>query len=250
MADVCSAVSLDALSALGFSAGSLTPLEAIEARHAVRSYTDEPLDAGAVEVLQAAIAAVNEAANLNIQLVLDEPRAFSGLKARFVNFTGARNYLALIGPECKDLEGILGYYGEKLVLLAQSLGLNSCWVGGTYKVVNRAYNVDLGQKLAAVVALGYGTTPGVPHSSKAPQAVAPGYDDAPAWFQRGVDATLLAPTALNQQKFSFVLAGEDATGVPLVRAATKRGPFASMDLGIAQCHFEIGAGDAPFAWAD
>ena len=63
------------------------------------------------------------------------------------------NYLALVGPECKELDGILGYYGEQLMLLAQSLGLNSCWVGGTYKVVNRAYNVDLGQKLAAVIAL-------------------------------------------------------------------------------------------------
>lgn len=249
MADVCSAVSLDTLSALEFSAGSLTPLEAIEARHAVRSYTDEPLGADVAEVLQAAIAAVNEAANLNIQLVLDEPRAFSGLKARFVNFSGARNYLALIGPECKDLEGILGYYGEKLVLLAQSLGLNSCWVGGTYKVVNRAYNVDLGQKLVAVVALGYGATQGVPHRSKAPQEVAPGYDGAPEWFKRGVDAALLAPTALNQQKFSFSLDGEE-NDVPVVRASTKRGAFTQMDLGIAQCHFEIGAGNVLYRWSE
>ena len=184
---------------LPFSAGQLTPMQAIEARHAVRSYTDEPLAPEAVEVLQKAIALVNEEANLNIQLVLDEPRAFTGFKARLVNFTNVRNYLALVGPECKELDGIVGYYGEQLVLLAQSLGLNSCWVGGTYKVVNRAYNVDLGQKLAAVVALGYGATQGVPHRSKAPQEVAPGYDGAPEWFKRGVDAALLAPTALNQQ---------------------------------------------------
>lgn len=150
----------DPCALLPFSAGQLTPMQAIEARHAVRSYTDEPLAPEAVEVLQKAIALVNEEANLNIQLVLDEPRAFTGFKARLVNFTNVRNYLALVGPECKELDGIVGYYGEQLVLLAQSLGLNSCWVGGTYKVVNRAYNVDLGQKLAAVVALGYGATQG------------------------------------------------------------------------------------------
>lgn len=230
-------------------AGQLTPIEAIEARHSVRSYTDDPLGADVVEPLRAAIAAVNEEANLNIQLALDEPRAFSGFKAKLVNFKGAQNYLALIGPECRELDGILGYYGEKLVLLAQSLGLNSCWVGGTYKVVNRAYNVDLGQKLSAVVALGYGTTAGVPHKSKAPQDVCPGYDSAPDWFQRGVDAALLAPTALNQQKFSFALAGEQ-DGLPVVRAATKRGAFTQMDLGIAQCHFEIGAGSTPFIWTE
>ena len=234
---------------LGFPAGQLTPMEAIAARHSVRSYTDEPLAADVVETLREAIAVVNEEANLHIQLALNEPRAFAGFKARLVNFTGVRNYLALVGPECKELDGILGYYGERLVLLAQSLGLNSCWVGGTYKVVNRAYNVDLGQKLAAVVALGYGTTAGVPHKSKAPQDVCPDYDSAPDWFQRGVDAALLAPTALNQQKFSFALTGE-RDGLPVVRAATKRGAFTQMDLGIAQCHFEIGAGSTPFIWTE
>lgn len=239
----------DPCALLPFSAGQLTPMQAIEARHAVRSYTDEPLAPEAVEVLQKAIALVNEEANLNIQLVLDEPRAFAGFKARLVSFTNVRNYLALVGPECRELDGIVGYYGEQLVLLAQSLGLNSCWVGGTYKVVNRAYNVDLGQKLTALVALGYGTAPGVPHRSKAPQEVAPGYDEAPGWFRRGVDAALLAPTALNQQKFSFALDGEEVD-VPVVRASTKRGAFTQMDLGIAQCHFEIGAGDALYRWAE
>ena len=213
----------DPCALLPFSAGQLTPMQAIEGRHAVRSYTDEPLASEAVEVLQKAIALVNEEANLNIQLVLDEPRAFTGFKARLVNFTNVGNYLAL--------------------------GLNSCWVGGTYKVVNRAYNVDLGQKLAAVVALGYGASQGVPHRSKAPQEVAPGYDGAPEWFKRGVDAALLAPTALNQQKFSFSLDGEE-NDVPVVRASTKRGAFTQMDLGIAQCHFEIGAGNVLYRWAE
>ena len=92
-----------------------------------------------------------------------------------------------------------------------------------------------------MVALGYGTTQGVPHRSKARQEVAPGYDGAPEWFKRGVDAALLAPTALNQQKFSFSLDGEE-NDVPVVRASTKRGAFTQMDLGIAQCHFEIAPG--------
>ena len=235
---------------LGFWEGNLTPMEAIEGRHAVRSYTDEPIAGEAEAALRRAIAIVNDETNLSIQLVLDEPRAFSGFKACLVNFTGARNYLALVGPECKELGGIVGYYGEKLVLLAQSLGLNSCWVGGTYKMVNRSYNVDLGQKLTAVIALGYGTTAGVPHKSKTPDQVCPSYNDAPVWFQRGVDAALLAPTALNRQPFSFSLSGTDDEGTPLVSAHVKRGAFTQMDLGIAQCHFEIGAGAAPFAWAD
>ena len=99
---------LDSCALLPFSAGQLTPMQAIEARHAVRSYIDEPLAPEAVEVLREAIARVNEEANLNIQLVLDEPRAFTGFKARLVNFTNVRNYLALVGPECKELDGNSG----------------------------------------------------------------------------------------------------------------------------------------------
>lgn len=234
---------------LGFWEGALTPAEAIEARHAVRRYSDEPLDAPIVEALGHAIGVVNEEAGLSIQLALDEPRAFAGFKGRMAGFSGVRNYLVLVGPEWKWLDRVLGYYGEKLVLFAQSLGLNSCWVGSTYKMVPHAYGVDLGQKLSAVIALGYGLDAGMPHDSKPPQDASPDYDSAPSWFQRGVEAALLAPTALNQQRFSFSLAGEE-DGMVLVRAVTKHGRFAKMDLGIAQCHFEIGAGNAPFVWSE
>ncbi len=227
----------------------LTPLEAIQQRHSVRQYDERPLEEDMVSTLQAALEAVNEEGELNIQLILDEPKAFTSLKSRMVGFSGVRNYLALVGPEYKNLDLLLGYHGEKLVLLAQALGLNSCWVGGTYKLVNRGPAVDMGQKLSAVVALGYGETAGKPHSSKTPEAICPEYPTMPLWFQQGVDAALLAPTALNQQKFSFCLRGTTDDGVPLVQAKTKRGAFTQMDLGIAMCHFEIGAGTQPFQWA-
>lgn len=167
-----------------------------------------------------------------------------------MNFINVRNYLALVGSECRELDGIVGYYGEQLVLLAQSLGLNSCWVGGTYKVVNRAYNVDLGQKLAAVVALRiWGLCRGCRTGRRRPRRWPRATTGRPEWFKRGVDAALLAPTALNQQKFSFSLDGEE-NDVPVVRASTKRGAFTQMDLGIAQCHFEIGAGCALYRWVE
>ena len=54
---------------------------------------------------------------------------------------------------------------------------------------------------------------------------------------------------LNQQKFSFSLDGEE-NDVPVVRASTKRGAFTQMDLGIAQCHFEIGAGNVLYRWSE
>jgi len=234
-------------------ASSVTPAcsleEALRERHSVRSFTDEPLSEPVVEILQAALAQINEETGLAFQLALDEPAALSGFKAKLVKFSGARNYIAAVQPEGKEADEYTGYYGEQLVLLAQQLGLNSCWIGGTYKVVNGVYSITLGQKLALIIALGHGTTQGTPHSSVAPSVISSDYDHAPLWFRQGVDAALLAPTALNQQKFRFALAGNADDGTPLVRASTKRGAFTRVDLGIAKLHFEIGAGDAAFYWA-
>lgn len=227
----------------------MTLEEVASLRHSVRSFTDEPLSEEVVAALQEKIAEVNEEALLDIQLVQDEPKAFTGFKARFGRFSGARNYLVLVGPECKELDEVCGYFGEKLVLLAQQLGLNSCWVGGTYRMVAHQFRVDMGCKLAAIIALGYGETQGEPHRSKVPEQVAAEYATAPSWFKRGVETALLAPTALNQQKFAFQLAGQREDGTPLVKATTKRGAFAKMGLGIAKLHFEIGAGDTAFDWA-
>ena len=75
-------------------------------------------------------------------------------------------------------------------------------------------------------------------------------DTTPSWFRKGVEAALLAPTAVNQQKFSFEYLGIENSR-HLVRA--KKGfslvGYALMDLGIAKYHFEIGAGKENFDWA-
>lgn len=223
--------------------------EAIEHRHSVRQYTDEPLSDETIARFQSAIDEINEDCWTDIQLVQNEPRAFESFLAKYGKFSGVRNYFALVGPECKELREILGHEAEKLVLYAQALGLNTCWVGGTFKVVNRAYRVEMGNKLEAVIAVGHGVNDGKSSKSVAPEKIAKQYETAPDWFKEGVDYALLAPTALNQQKFRFDLAGEDVEGNSLVKAHSKRGPFSKMDLGIAKLHFEIGAGANSFEWA-
>lgn len=112
----------------------------------------------------------------------------------------------------------------------------------TYKKVKTAYTVGKGEKLCCVLALGYGETQGVPHKSKSAEEVSAA-EDPPAWFAEGVRAALLAPTAMNQQKFRFALRGDT------VEAATGKGFYAKIDLGIAKLHFELGAGKENFRWA-
>ena len=106
----------------------MTLLEAIEARHSVRKYKDEPIPEEALTSLRDRIREINEDAGLHIQLVTSEPKAFSGPMA-YGSFTGVKNYLVMAGKKGEDLYEKIGYYGEQLVLLAQTLGLNSCWAG-------------------------------------------------------------------------------------------------------------------------
>lgn len=225
-------------------------LEAISARHSVRKYTDKGIPSDVISTLQGEIGKCNKAGNLNIQLVLNEPKAFTGLMS-YGKFSGVKNYLVMIGKKSEDLDERIGYYGERIVLLAQSLGLNSCWVGLTYRKVHGAFHVESGERLACVVALGYGASSGVSHKIKSIQQVSNADDSTPSWFAEGVKAALLAPTAVNQQKFSFQYLGQENGVKPKVEA--KKGfsmvGYAQMDLGIAKLHFEIGAGKENFEWS-
>lgn len=226
----------------------MTLQEAISARHSVRKYLDKDIPADIVAVLQHRIAEYNSVGNLNIQLVLNEPKAFTGMLA-YGKFSGVKNYLVMVGKKSKDLDERIGYYGEHLVLLAQTLGLNTCWAGLSYRKVPEAYNVGTDEKLACMIALGYGETQGVSHKIKTVEQISNVSNASPAWFKGGVEAALLAPTAVNQQKFSFEYVGmkNDRHQVRAKKGSSMIG-YTQMDLGIAKCHFEIGAGKENFEW--
>ena len=226
----------------------MTLLEAITARHSVRKYLDKEIPADIIAALQDKIAECNNVGNLSIQLVQNETKAFTGMLS-YGSFSGVKNYLVMVGKKAKDLDERVGYYGEQLVLLAQTLGLNTCWVGLSYRKVPEAYNVGKDEKLVCMIALGYGETQGVPHKIKTVEQVSNASDITPSWFKKGVEAALLAPTAVNQQKFSFEYMGmsNNHHQVRAKKSVSMIG-YTQMDLGIAKYHFEIGAGKDNFEW--
>ena len=226
----------------------MTLLEAITARHSVRKYLDKEIPADIIAALQDKIAECNRVGNLSILLVQNETKAFTGMLS-YGSFSGVKNYLVMVGKKAKDLDERVGYYGEQIVLLAQTLGLNTCWVGLSYRKVPEAYNVGKDEKLVCMIALGYGETQGVPHKIKSVEDVSNASDITPSWFRKGVEAALLAPTAVNQQKFSFEYVGM-SNNRHQVRANNGLSMigYTQMDLGIAKYHFEIGAGKVNFEW--
>lgn len=218
-------------------------INAMKQRHSVRQYAKKAIDEKTISALQEEIKACNSESGLNIQLVTNEPCAFDGFMAHYGKFSGVENYIVLVGKNNPDLDEKCGYYGERLVLKAQLLGLNTCWVALTYKKIKSAFCVGNGEKLTVVIACGYGKTQGVEHKSKLPEQISNISNDSPEWFKRGVKAALLAPTAMNQQKFMLTRNGNK------VCAKAKTAFYSKLDLGIVKYHFELGAGKENFEWA-
>ena len=212
----------------------------------MRKYTDQPIETAKAATLRAELEKMNAESGLNIQLVLEEPKCFSSGMWKYGKFSGVKNYFVMAGPKGKEAEEKIGYYGEKLVLSAQTLGLNTCWVGLTYKKIPGTFTLRDGDIVHCVISLGYGTVPGVQHPIKPVEQFYESEGLPPRWFLSGMGAALLAPTAINQQKFKFIL--HDGDKVEAKTSFSMAG-YTNIDLGIVKCHFEIGAGKENFSWA-
>ena len=210
-------------------------LEIMQQRHSVRQYTDRAIEPEKRTVLDALTQEINRKAGLSVQIIYDDPKCFDSFMAHYGKFAGVRHYIALVGKKAPGLDETLGYYGEELVLKAQELGLNTCWVALTHGKSKAA--VGRGEKEVCLIALGYGVTQGVEHKSRPMQELCTCGEPMPEWFRCGMNAAMLAPTAMNQQKFRFELL-PDGT----VKAACGSGFYTKLDLGIVKYHFEAVTG--------
>ena len=213
----------------------MSEIDAIKERHSVRNFEAKKIEADKVEKIRAKIEELNKEGNLHLQFMEDAGKTYNKLFNKVAGLGSAPSVIACVGIDDETLEQRVGYYGEKLVLFIQELGLNTCWAG-TFNEKNIGAEVGDGEKLVISIAVGYGKDKGKPHKSKSPEQVIEAKGDRPYWFNKGVDMALLAPTAINQQKFTIRL-NEDES----VDFVDKGGIFSQVDLGIVRCHFEIGA---------
>ncbi len=220
----------------------MTIKEAMKERHMVRKYIDRPIPSDLVEKLNTRIAENNQTHSLSLSLVTGNADGLGAL-AKMLG-KGVKNYIVLAGPDSADLNEKLGYCGADMILYAQTLGLNTWWVGGMYNAKGAQKNMNSGAvRINGVLAIGYGQTQGIPHKSKTAAEISSYEGTAPQWFIDGVDALLLAPTALNKQ--AFTVRGDGNR----VYLTCNSGHFAGIDLGIGRYHFEVGAGKDNFEWA-
>ena len=213
----------------------MTEKEAITARHSVRAYQNKPIDPALAAKLRERIDSLNAEYDLHLQYIEPAGEVFGGLASKLTGWSGVPAYIAVVGRRRDDLDEVCGYAGEKLVLYAQQLGLNTCWAG-IFKRKRCTAEVGEDERLVLSIAIGYGVTQGSPRRSKSAADVTD-VKEMPEWFKSGIEAALRAPTAINQQKFFFTLDGD----TPSVRVSAN-GPFVRLDLGIVKCHFEIASG--------
>jgi hypothetical protein len=224
----------------------MTLLEAVSLRSSVRSYSDQQVEADKLAELRRLIDGCNTDTGLAISLLEDGSEAFRGFFRSYGMFVGVRSLIVLKGDGGDEhLAEKLGYYGERLVLSAVALGLSTCWVAGTYDRKNSVFEIGPGERLLAVVTLGY---PGEQKPVMAKMAAFAKKKkkleklyisdmELSDWFLAGMEAVSAAPSAMNRQPIMFF----NMNGY--VFASTKSSSeICRIDLGIAKAHFAIAAG--------
>lgn len=214
--------------------------EAMQKRHMVRKYINKPISDELINKINERISMNNKKFNLSMKLMVNNNKGVSSIM-KLIMAKGVNNFIILAGDNSANLDERLGYSGADIMLFAQTLGLNTWWVGGTFNRSVSKY-VD-NKKVTGIIAIGYGETQGVPHKSKIIEDVSK-YNGTviPSWFINGVDGALLAPTALNKQNFMIIGDGNK------VKIECDNGIFTGSNVGLVKYHFELGAGKENFKW--
>lgn len=214
----------------------MNEIDAIRQRHSVRQYKSDRIEDEKVALIKAKIDELNAEGDLHLQFIEDADKTYNKLFNRVAGLGSAPSVIACVGKDDQSLDQRVGYYGEKLVLYAQTLGLNTCWTG-TFNRKNITADIPDGERLVISIAIGYGKDPGKERKTKSKEQLSEASSQRPEWFEKGVEMAMLAPTAINQQKFLIKLNADES-----VAFIDKGGVLSQVDLGIVKCHFELGSG--------
>lgn len=217
-------------------------IKAINMRRSRRSYTSNALSEETMQVIKDLVDIVNDKAELEFKFIEDGSFAFS-------LFTGKFSMIALCGKDTERVRIKTGYFGEMIVLECVYHGLGTCWVTGTYnenKVLEylklpketRLYGVivigNAKPKLTQKEKIMYNLT----HKNNKPyQKMIEACDKKlPAAYENGMKLIEKGPSATNLRPVHFKYENGVMSGYVEEPYSDK-----SIDFGIAQLHFCIGA---------
>ncbi len=223
-------------------------IEAIQNRISRRNYTSNKIEVELIEHFNERIIEINHDSGLTITFSEDASKAFDGITKSYGMFKGVRSLIILKGPISDiHLKEKCGYFGELLVLEATKLGLGTCWVAGTFDKKNPLFKCGEDEQLICVITIGYSPSESTfgekvirklsHRKSKASHEFYTLLDPnqtVPNWFLEGINAVMLAPSAINSQPVYFEVVSDKISAHTADRKATDL-----VDLGIAKLHFEL-----------
>ncbi|MDS0524367.1 nitroreductase family protein [Clostridium sp. SHJSY1] len=225
-------------------------MDSINIRTSRRKYESGDIERSKIDNIEAMIESINEESGLRIKFVENASDILNGFAASYGMISGATSLIALIGDSyMQDLKKYIGYYGELLVLECTRLGLGTCWIGGTYnkKACKNSVNLSDNEEVVCIIAVGdvndeksfkEKLVSRLNRKNKSFDETLVSCDgEVLPWIKAGIDASILAPSAMNKQPiaFSFV------DGKLKAFVIKENHGYEYVDLGIAMAHFQLGA---------
>jgi nitroreductase len=190
-------------------------------------------------------------------LVTEPPEdVFKGILGSYGQVKGAPAFIAFVGQmQHPNVQEMLGYTGQAIVLEAAALGVDTCWVGGFFRteVAARLAGAGPGERVLAVTPAGYAVKQANleeklmagfgRHSRREPlgklvSALPP--DRWQAWQLAAIEAARLAPSAVNRQPWRFAVENRAIT-ISVASGGMDVTVSRRLDCGIAMLNLEVAA---------
>ncbi|NLM73914.1 MAG: nitroreductase [Clostridiaceae bacterium] len=238
--------------------------EVISLRKSIRTYRNEPLSRELRQKLESFIESVKGPFDTKMRFVIVDSsnEANNSKLGTYGVISGAKTFICAVVEPSYRYEENLGYAFEKIVLYATSLGLGTCWLGGTFNksAFSKAVGIKDGEFMPIVSPVGYAKEKRSLIDSF--MVISAGSKNRKDWselfFEKTFDIPLskekadpftdamemvrLAPSASNKQPWRIVKDG-NVLHFFLKRTVGYKNivgfDIQRLDIGIAMCHLEL-----------
>ena len=240
--------------------------ETVKTRYSTRTYTDQPISDETREKINNYINTLSNPFSVKVSFRLLESNNSENSEklGTYGVIKGSNNYIGATVENCELALEALGYEFEKLILYLTSLGLGTCWLGGTFNrsSFKNAFEVKENEIFPAISPFGYPSSKKriadslvrivaksdqrkpwseLFYNKKFSDPLA--FEDVEA-YAFPLEMIRLAPSASNKQPWRIVKDGTTYHFYELQAKgySTRFGyDIQKVDLGIAACHFHLAA---------
>lgn len=240
--------------------------ETVEKRKSIRTYLSEPLSEADREKIIAFTETLSREESffdckIRIRLFDVDKEISNKDLGTYGVIKNARTYLGVAAEKSPTAMEAVGYSFEKLVLYAQSLGLGTCWLGGTFNrgEFARAMQIKENEFFPIASPLGYPAPKS--HTVNKVMRMAIKADKRKEWDKLFFDGDFskpltkeaagewayplemvrLAPSAANKQPWRIVRRKNVWHFYEKKEMSSSENDIQRLDVGIALCHFELAA---------